>query len=322
MEFINNYWREGHIMARDKKLFEYEYVVDDNVNFVLAIDKVKGTIEGIFGFLNCSKTNDSSIKDIWGSMWKVVESHDNMPFLGIELAKRVFKLTGCRTHIGNGANPNTTVPLRRLFFGDKVARMNHYYLLNTSVEEYKIALINNKVNADINNGINYNLIKFNSIDEIIDNFRIENVNSIPYKDSWYINKRYFCHPYYKYNVFGIQNEEGKVGALIMMRVVEANNSKVLRIVDYIGDQMLFAGLGNTLKSMLHENCYEYVDFYTLGFVEEYILKSGFVLRTNDDTNIIPNYFGPFTRENIDIWAHYKYDGTLFFKADGDQDRPN
>lgn len=42
----------------------------------------------------------------------------------------------------------------------------------------------------------------------------------------------------------------------------------------------------------------------------------------NDTNIIPNYFSPYVAENIDIYVGAKYKGAVFFKADGDQDRPN
>jgi hypothetical protein len=99
MNFINVHWREGHIMARDRRLFEYEYVDGDTVNFVIAIDKATQKIEGIFGFLKCSQTTDLKKKDIWGSIWKVVESHNNIPFLGIELAKRVFDLIILAKHV-------------------------------------------------------------------------------------------------------------------------------------------------------------------------------------------------------------------------------
>ncbi|RNB71718.1 hypothetical protein [Brevibacillus panacihumi] len=323
MSFLDTYWREGHIMARDRELFEYEYVNGDTVNFVLAIDKGTQLIEGIFGFLNCSQTPDSTKKDIWGSMWKVVDTHDNIPFLGVELARRVFALTGCRTQIGNGANPNTTIPLRRMFFGDKVARMQQYYLLNNEIDEYKIAIIQNKDSADYevtDNGTF--LVEFNSIDDVKRNFDIDRVESIPYKDYWYINKRFFNHPYYKYNVYGLQDANRKTGALMMTRTIECNGSKIMRIVDYIGDQQLFASLGKNFASLLKEHEYEYIDFYTLGFNEKHILSAGFKLRTDHDPNVIPNYFEPFVRKNADIWAHYKFDGTLFFKADGDQDRPN
>ncbi|SJZ43791.1 hypothetical protein [Selenihalanaerobacter shriftii] len=324
MNFIDKYWREGHIMSRDKELFKYEYADGDNLNFILAIDKNTELIEGIFGFIRCSNTEDPKRKDIWGSMWKVNDSHDNIPFLGVELAKRVFTLTGCRTHIGNGANPNTTVPLRRLFFGDKVVKMKQYYLLNSYIDDYKIALIKdkNKAISTIPTQNQTNLQEFHSIDEVKKHFDIESIDAIPYKDNWYVNKRYFCHPYYKYNVYGLADNTEKVDALMMTREVKYNGRKVLRIVDYIGNHKLFAGLSKKFDRLIKDNNYEYIDFYTYGFDEESILKAGFKLRIDDDPNVIANYFEPFVRENVDIWAHYKIDGTLFFKADGDQDRPN
>ena len=325
MRFIDEHWRKGHIMARDRKLFEYEYVDGDgdDVNFVLAIDRRTRSIEGVFGFLSCSRTTDPARKDIWGSMWKVVDGRDNIPFLGVELARRVVALTGCRTQIGTGANPKTTVPLRRMFFGDKTARMKHYYLLNKDIDEYRIAVIRHRPDKrPRNDGLETNLLELKSIDEVRKHFDIDSVGTIPYKDYWYINKRYFNHPYYRYTVYGLQDENGTTGALMMTRAVECNGSKVLRIVDYFGDQRPFAGLGTAFEKIIRENRYEYIDFYTHGFHEAYILDAGFTLRTDNDPNIIPNYFEPFLRENVDIWVHYKYDNTLFFKADGDQDRPN
>ena len=323
MFFIDKYWSKGHIMSRDKELFKYEYADGDNLNFILAIDKNIKQIEGIFGFIKCSNTKDANKKDIWGSMWMVNDLHKNIPFLGIELAKRVFTLTGCRTHIGNGANPKTTAPLRRIFFGDKVVKMKQYYLLNSYIDDYKIAVIKDRVNAPTISMQNETTLRaFHSIDEVKNHFDIENIYAIPYKDNWYVNKRYFCHPYYTYTVYGLADGIGKIGALMMARVVECNGRKVFRLVDYIGNQELFAGLSKQFDKLIKDNVFEYIDFYTHGFDEESISKAGFKLRTDDDLNIIPNYFEPFLRENIDIWAHYKLDGTLFFKADGDQDRPN
>lgn len=323
MKFIHDYWRKDHIMARDRKLFEYEFVDGEKVNFVIAIDRQTQNIEGIFGFLYCSHAADQTKRDIWGSMWKVIDNHNNIPFLGIELARRVFTLTGCRTHIGNGANPNTTIPLRRIFFGDKVAKMKQYYYLNTEIEEFQIALIKEKNSMDFI--INDNptvMVEFKSIDDVKRSFDIESIDAIPYKDDWYINKRFFNHPYYKYNVYGVLDETRKVDALIMIRSIECNGSKVLRIVDYIGNQSLFSKLGKEFAKLINIKGYEYIDFYTFGFNEEFILSAGFKLRTADDPNIIPNYFEPFVRENADIWVHYNIDDTTFFKADGDQDRPN
>lgn len=320
MKFIDEHWRKGHIMAVDRELFEYEFVHEDKVNFVLAIEKNGKTLEGIFGFLNCSYTQNDNKKDIWGSMWKVLDG--NMPLLGIELAKRVIELTGCRVQIGNGANPNTTVPLRKIFFREKTAKMKHYYMLNSECTDFKIAIIREKKLGIPKHNSDKKIKRLNSIEEVKKLFDLKyNEEYIPFKDYAYIDKRYFKHPYYNYDVYGIMNNEN-IEALLVLREVETNNSKVLRIMDYIGKQSIFAGLNNFFVKILKENEYEYIDFYVLGFEENAISDAGFVERIENDENIIPNYFEPFLQQNVEIWTHYKDDNTTFFKADGDQDRPN
>lgn len=320
MMFIKENWKKNHIMSKDKELFVYEYSNNGYLNFVVAIDRLTDEIEAIFGFIYCSNPQFNPNPDIWGSMWMV--KPDNVPLLGIELAKRVYKLTNCRFHIGNGANPNTTIPLRKIYFREKTGKMNQHYLLNPNIDDYNIAVINKKPIIYSNNAHLSRLVKFDSIDEIKSVFDIEKMNTIPYKDNWYFNRRYFSHPYYKYNVYGIKSNSNCVEALIVIRPISINSSKILRIVDYIGDHFLFSGLNKEFVDLLASDNYEYIDFYEFGFEKYPISQAGFTNRTEEDLNIIPNYFEPFLQENIDIWVHYKEEKTLFFKADGDQDRPN
>ena len=68
--------------------------------------------------------------------------------------------------------------------------------------------------------------------------------------------------------------------------------------------------------------YEYIDFYCHGFDTEYVRQAGMIELVENDTNIIPNYFAPYVAENIDIWVGTPKGRAMFFKADGDQDRPN
>jgi hypothetical protein len=246
-----------------------------------------------------------------------------MPLLGIELAKRVVPLTSCRMHIGNGANPKTTIPLRKIFFREKTAPMKQYYYLNPDTTDFKIAVINAPTSSPGSVILdNTSLVLLPTMDSVKDVFDLTQINTLPYKDDWYFEKRYFRHPYYHYEVYSVSNASGKTVALLATRLIEANGGKALRILDYIGDHKPFSGLGYELYRLLQAKKCEYVDFITHGFDENAILQAGFSLRTNKDTNIIPNYFEPFVRENVDIWVHYQTDGTLFFKADGDQDRPN
>lgn len=323
MDFIDTHWKKGHIMAHDRRLFEYEFLDGDHVNVMVAIDKNTQTIEAFCGFLLCSHTSDSSKKDIWGSFWKVNNSMQNMTFLGVELIKRLLAISGCRSHLGIGINPNTTLPIRKIAFHEKTARMSHFYCLNPAVADYKIAVVNER-HSHASNSARHStpFVEFFSIDEIRACFDIEKLDAYPYKDFWYINKRFFMHPYYKYMVYGLKNVNQEVAALLVMREVTQSDRKVLRIVDYIGEQELFAGTHPLFDLLMRQNMYEYIDFYTFGFNPQYILDAGFVEKDDSDTNIIPNYFEPFLQQNVDIWVRYSDDRTVFCKADGDQDRPN
>ena len=325
MKFINDCWKQGHIMSQSRALFEYEYLDTDGktVNVILAIERKTGELEGIFGFLKCSDKQNSEKRDIWGSIWKVNPDHENMPLLGIELAKRAYTITGCRYHIGNGANPETTVLLRKLYFGEKTARMVQYYYLNEKKEDFKIAVVRKKWKSIEKKDIAITRMRrFASMAEVREHFDIESLDAIPYKDNWYLEKRFFKHPWYSYQVYGLSLEEGKIEALFVAREIECHGNKILRIVDYMGKQSLFSGLGWEIRKLADEKDYEYIDFYVYGFDEAAILAAGFKKRDDEDENIIPNYFEPFVQENVDIWVHYKAEGTTFFKADGDQDRPN
>lgn len=325
MRYIGEFWHKGHIMSVDKELFTYEFVNNNDVNFLIAIDKSSGAIEAVLGFLNCSNPNNevnAKRKDLWGSFWKVNDTHPNMPLLGIEMARRVFPLTGCRMLIGNGANPETSVPLRRLYFRDKTVRLKHYYCLRSDKSEFSIAVINQVQHVPESIDPETYITHLKSIDEVNQVFCFDKLDLLPYKDAWYTEKRYFRYPYYKYYVFGAYRTSNQIGALIIMRIAEANGARALRIVDYIGNHLLFTGLYKAIQTLLQEENCEYADFITHGFNERLILSAGFILRTESDNNIIPNYFEPFIQKNVDIWAHYSTEGTAFFKADGDQDRPN
>ena len=271
MDFIDKHWSKGHIMSIDRKLFEYEFRAGEYLNIIIAKDRQTNCIEGFFGFIPCSYSDDSK-KDVWGSMWKVNSENDNIPLLGIEIAKRVYSITNCRMHIGNGANPQTTIPLRKLFFKEKTDKMRQFYLLNDACNDFKIAKIENKwkpvleydnEQADLPSTV---LKRYDSVEELKTDFDIDLCDTIPYKDSVYFHKRYFRHPYYQYQVYGIQ-KESKVDAVFVTRIVKCNDSHVLRIVDYYGNHQSFSTIGKHLYNMMKYEGYESIDFFEYGFDE-------------------------------------------------------
>ena len=204
--------------------------------------------------------------------------------------------------------------------------MKHYYLLNETMLEdnsFKIAKISYKPVREYTDVKAESIIikPIYNIEETASGF-VPDKEAVPYKDLWYINKRFFLHPIRKYMVYEITSSENEAKALIVLREENAVQSKALRIVDYIGEQSLFSKLGIFFENLIKSANYEYIDLYTYGFEEKYIVSAGFSERKEDDTNIIPNYFSPFTAENIDIYVRSPYENTVFMKGDGDQDRPN
>lgn len=316
MKFIDDHWKKGHILAVNRDFFEYEMVVDGVVDFLIAKDKATGKIDGIIGFLPCS--HDKERLDIWGVIWKTIDGA--MPMLGMELKKRLMTILNARTDLGVGANSGTSVPLLSRISHFYTAKMRHYYILSDSLE-YKIAKVITVPDSVESSNWRTNTSKLNSIEELAEFFDFESVKDvIPYKDAWYYNRRYYQHPIYKYDIWGLSHDDKK--AIIVTREQPYNNSRALRIVDYLGDQSLFSGCNLFLREFLQDN--EYVDFYFDGFDEKYAEDAGMTNVDDTPDNIIPDYFHPFEQVNVDIWvdSSEKTKKCTFFKADGDQDRPN
>ncbi len=321
MRFIDEHWKKGHIMAVNRSFFEYEFRDGDRVNFIIAVDKKTGEIECIQGFLPCSKTDDPSKKDVWGSIWKVNDTHKNMAFLGIEVDERLPKLLNCRMGMGVGLNPKTSLIIADQVFRSKTGKMKQYYLLG-DIMNPQIAVINHVPEVrNKGNYLNLDVVKLENMQELKIDFDIDSIDALPYKDSWYFEKRYFNYPIYHYDVYGVK-QYGKTEAVLVTREISCNNKKVIRVIDYIGNFTLISSLGPFLHSLVDDGGYEYLDFYEFGVDDNYFLDAGMTLREDNDKNIIPNYFEPFVQQNIDIWVSYSLDGTKCFKGDSDQDRPN
>ncbi len=319
MDFIDRHWKKNHIMAVHRDFFEYEFLEEDGtVNFLMAIDKKKNTIECLNGFLKAS--HDKEHMDVWGSIWKVLDG--NMGMLGAELIKRRKDLIGCRCDLCVGDNPKTAIPVLKTLLKRYTAKMQHYYIL-AERNDYKIAKIEYAPKRTGGYANRYDVIQLGSIAEVKKRFDWRAYrNDIPYKDDWYIDHRFFKHPVYVYEVYGIE-KEGSVKALAVFRKQEYADRVAIRFVDYIGDRTAISGMGAFLEKMLKETeDAEYIDFYCAGLAEEDVLAAGFSVLGDGDANIIPNYFGPFLQKNIDIWVDSREKTSLFTKADADQDRPN
>jgi hypothetical protein len=317
MAFINENWREGHILATNKDFFLYEYQFGERINFAIAIDVDANNIIGLCGFIKNTKEYQNSC--IWGSVWKVIKTDD--PMLGIKILQFIHKESGCLIFSSCGIAPKT-IPIYQ-FLRFKTGKLNHYYRLKDK-EVYTVAVIVNKVIPEFIPNNTVSLKTFSVFSDLKSHFAIDSFSEVlPFKDSWYLEKRYFNNPIYQYKVLGISFNSDKVTSILIAREIVCNAVKILRIVDFIGDYNQLSEIGKAIQEVLDSNDYEYVDFYAGGLELDVLEKAGFKLKEVSDLNCIPNYFEPFVQENVAI--HYfttSEQDFLIFKGDGDQDRPN
>ena len=108
MNFINNEWKQNHILSSNKKFFLYEYKNRKALNFVIHKNQ-SNKIDGILGFLKSSSDKNASI---WTTMWKV-SKFNGSPMLGIEL------LNCCYSYDSNSFSPYSTMTKVSVLFFDE-----------------------------------------------------------------------------------------------------------------------------------------------------------------------------------------------------------
>ena len=321
MSFIKEHWRANHILGNDRDFFLYEHGDGDKINFIICEDRNTGEIVGMQGFIPYSW--DAELRHICGVM-TMVKKGVTTPMLGIELIKRFIDIVNYKTYCGIGTNPQTMVPLAKRLFDRFVCKLTHYYQLNKTVDTFKIAKIvcQKKSLEEIEECNSSQLVEFSNLEEVKRNFILNKAYKfLPYKEEWYLKKRYFEHPIYRYRVWGIVLN-GAVLALLFGREVEHANVKIIRFVDFIGDIEDLSLSGKGIKDIIETNSYEYADFLLHGIPERIMRKSGFVRKIEEEGNIIPTYFEPFIQSNVDIWLEKSHEEMVVFKGDGDADRPN
>jgi len=309
MHFIDKEWRKGHILARDRAFFEYMYVPGKKeVNFV--VSKNGSRIDGILGYIPYDKDRTQ----VALTVWKALKSANGM--IGMSMLHFIEKVLEPRIIASTGIDPLTTTAIYR-YFKHEVGKMDHFYRL-AGQGNYKIASIRQGTIKDCPPS-NASIRHIDSIEQYRDAGIGLTVNAIQ-KDEWYVNWRYFDHPIFKYQFFLVE-QEGSGPLVVVAREQEAEQSKCLRIVDLLGNYDLIQGFTSKVDDILYENDCEYIDCYVAGIKKSMFTDCGWsdIEETED---IIPNYFAPFERENVDLYYSCKPGGIVMLRGDGDQDRPN
>lgn len=323
-DFIDKEFAEGHVLSRSKKLFDWQYK-NDNGTYNFVVLKIKNTISGILGFIPTYRYDKNLITKniIWLALWKISEK---VEIAGIGLKMLVF-LQNNIDHIGIAVNGiGESLPLLYRGLGYDSNEMSHYYVTNNKSNMKLISSPKNYSHPTVKkSGFDWEILDAKNIKNMIFSENKFNL-SIPKTTKYFLNK-YIKHPFYNYSVYLIFDEEKNNSGLISIRFDEKEDSKVLRIIDYLGDPHILKFSGCGLQKIMSDFNIEYADFWSYGISDKIMNNIGFK-KVNPNKNIIvPSYYEPFVNANIRILFAFKNTikskkHTLIFKGDGDQDRPN
>lgn len=314
MRFMDEHWKPGNILATNREFFEWQFVEDGKVNMFIGVDEECGKIYGMIGAV---VYNRSSNPDISTCTWQVIKSSE--PMLGIKLSEYMLEQLNMRYNIGAGLSKKA-VKLHTLL-GHVITQMDHYYRL-ADRNNYKIAKIVNKRIPEVAD-TGYSLKQICSVEEMKKTISEETLaDQIMCKDYEYIEKRYFKHPVYHYDIWEIVDEKGHSASVLITRDEMVQDGRICKIIDHLGRMEDLGKITSALDRLMEEKSYEFVDVYSFGIPIEIYEQGGFLRCDETSENIIPNYFHPFVQKNITLkMVDPILDGARLFRGDGDQDRP-
>lgn len=324
--FLDVHWKKNHSLVLSKELLDFQHLnsSDNQYNYVIAYNNNTKEIDALFGFIPTYQFDRDLCcnGDFWGAIWKKRDDIDNDESneIGMDVFTRLFDYSNFHSFSAIGISKIAMKIYKA--FQCKVGYLAQYYILNDSINDYKIA--GNVDMKYIGIGAGFSREPNWSIKEIDANALKDKIIKAvyrPFKSVQYIINRYVKHPIYKYKFLGV-NKDRELKTLLVIRILNVNGAKAIRIVDAIGQ--LQGSLYDNFQSYLKETGAEYIDFMNYGVDEDVFYQMGFRKLDLDGDLIIPNYFEPFEQRNVKIDIAWKadYENYVAFKGDSDQDRPN
>lgn len=325
VEFIDKYWRKDHIFVLSRELLDWQHydIINDRYNFVVAKHRNSGEIHSILGFIPTYQFDSSiAMVEVWPCIWK---SRDDIHIKGLGVSLYYYMKSNIKPETISILGISEIALSIYKHWNFSTGKIEQYYYPNPNEAEV-LSYKREKTDYVDSNRTGWH-IRAISLDEYKSispaDMLFEKIS--PYKSKNYYINRYYRHPLYKYDFLAVYNQN-KINSIIIVRECGNETSKCLRIVDYIGQIENLANVRYDLQEIIKSKKYEYVDFVNVGISPEILKSVGFINRKNNLDTIIPNYFEPFLKDNVDLDYAFKTVNSeinaLFYKADADQDRPN
>ncbi|WCE29855.1 hypothetical protein [Vibrio sp. SCSIO 43137] len=326
VEYIDNNWSKNHILVKSRELLDWQHKSHCGTyyNFIMVRDNADESICGVLGFIPTSHFSDSLAQEeeVWLAIWKV---NEGSKYIGLGLGLlNYLKLTFGFKKICSIGISQIVFPMYQAL-GYKVGKLSQFALINDKLSDYKIIECNFSLeHSRLNKALHHKMTVINPHEIKKGLLANDLYASQTKKNSDYFIGRFINHPVYSYEFLGFYHDN-ELKMFAVARVVEHDGRKALRIVDAQGDYTLFRKCSGYLYEYVLENGYEFVDIMQEGIDESVFLDSGFMKIDKSSSSVVPNYFEPFVKENIEIYyarRDLSEESFVLFRGDADQDRPN
>ena len=85
--FLKEYWGENHVLVKNKEIFDFQYLMGDEYNIVIAYNNQTNAIDVFWGLVTTSRYDISLLPngDSWGAVVKVRTDVENNEIGGISM---------------------------------------------------------------------------------------------------------------------------------------------------------------------------------------------------------------------------------------------
>jgi hypothetical protein len=309
MAFIDQHWKAGHILSRDRDLLCWQHrIPGDPANLSVLTASREGRITGVLGVIRvAAHLHGRKVPGAWLALWYVDPTAGEGP-LGLRLMNAAFEegfgFIGC-----TGMNDVALRLFRGLKF--RVIESVPRWILPQGFATAAFPL------HDF------------TIADWQDDWTVRNTGELGvWRDADYIEWRYAQHPRYDYRI-RVARLGGEAQGLSVSRVEHVRDSTdtVLRVVELMGTPEAMRALGADLTHAAHQHKVWFADFYCTRLECGAALEESGFTRQNADT--LPSLFQPLDPKprplNLAIWTAepVTHDAQIYFtRSDGDQDRPS
>lgn len=318
-DFIEEHWKQGHILSRDRELFEYMYLEKDGrLNFVIAFDPQSNEVIAILGYI----PSDALHSRISLSMWKArSDAHLRKYKAGLAVLRfLIYELKPISIF-----STGTTIEAGEFFkfLGYSFNAMSHHVIVNSEISGFRI--IKNPplctFHSQSSDLPESSLAVIKSDEDLrIAASKLDFAEAL--KDVDYLCHRYLNHPRFNYEVREVMLNAKTVGILFFRRVF-ANDRSCIRIIDVVGAEACLKSAIRPLALEMTASGDEYIDLLSWGLDSNQLNEAGFANCQEYADCVVPEYFSPFSQTNVDRWLFTNLPDTeIIYKGDGDQDRPN